>query len=196
MIDGRGQRAEGRRKHREGRPSAIYHLPSVPSVFHFLKIKSLLIFTMLALQNEFPLRQIKKMITAYLTFNGKTEEAFNFYKSVLGGEFTSFQRFGDTPQGGAMSEEDKKKIMHLSWKSGTGDLLMGNDHLDFMGGPFNAGNNFSLSLHPDSEAAADKLYKKLSEEGTVIMPMAKVFWGAYFGMFIDKFGIKWMINYQ
>ena len=71
---------------------------------------------------------------------------------------------------------------------------MGNDHLDMMGGPFTPGNNFSLSLHPDSEASADKLFANLSVGGTVTVPMSKAPWGDYFGMFTDKFGIKWMIN--
>ncbi len=90
------------------------------------------------------------MITAYVAFNGNAEEAFNFYRSILGGEFTNFQRFSDTPHGNDMSDKDKKKIMHITLTSPNG-ILMGNDHLDFMGGPFQAGNNFSLSLHPSSE---------------------------------------------
>jgi PhnB protein len=134
------------------------------------------------------------MIAAYLTFNGTTEEAFNFYRSVLGGMFTNFQRFGDTPHGEQMSDTDKKKIMHITLDSNRG-ILMGNDHIDFMG-PFQAGNNFSLSLNPESEEEAKQLFDRLSEGGNVIMPIDKVFWGAYFGMFIDRFGIKWMINYQ
>jgi PhnB protein len=73
---------------------------------------------------------------------------------------------------------------------------MGNDHLDFMGGPFQSGNNFSLSIHPSSEEEATQLFNGLSNGGIVIMPLDKVFWGAYFGMFIDKFGIQWMMNYE
>ena len=136
------------------------------------------------------------MITAYLTFNGNTEEAFNFYKSALGGEFTNLQRFGDTPHGEQMSDNDKKKIMHVALEAPHGVKLMGNDYMDFMGQPFNAGNNFSLSLHPDSEELADQLFNNLSAGGTVTMPLEKVFWGAYFGMFVDKFGIQWIVNHQ
>lgn len=136
------------------------------------------------------------MITAYLTFNGNTEEAFNFYKSALGGEFTNFQRFSDTPHGEQMSDNDKKKIMHVTLEAPHGLKLMGNDYLDFMGQPFNAGNNFSLSLHPDSEELADQLFNNLSTGGIVTMPLEKVFWGAYFGMFVDKFGIQWIVNHQ
>jgi PhnB protein len=134
------------------------------------------------------------MITAYLTFKGNTEEAFKFYRSVLGGEFTNFQRFGDTPHGEQMSETEKKMIMHVTLENSNG-TLMGNDHLDFMG-PFTVGNNFSLALHPESEATAKQLFDGLSQGGSIIMPLDKVFWGAYFGMFIDKFGIKWQVNYQ
>ena len=135
------------------------------------------------------------MIAPYLTFNGNTEEAFNFYKSVLGGDFTSFQRFGDTAHGENMSDKDKKKIMHISLKSSNG-MMMGNDHMDFMGEMFTTGNNFSLSIQPSSEEEAKRLFDGLSAGGHVIMPLDKVFWGAYFGMFVDKFGVKWLVNYQ
>ena len=135
------------------------------------------------------------MITAYLTFDGNTESAFNFYKSVLGGEFSSLQRFGDTPHRERMSETDRSKLMHVTLESAKGSL-MGNDHLEFMGGPFNAGNNFSLSIHPSSEDEARQLFDGLAAGGSVIMPLEKTFWGAYFGMLLDKFGVKWMVNYQ
>ena len=136
------------------------------------------------------------MLVAYVSFNGNTEEAFSFYRSALGGEFTNVQRFADSPQGGQMPDADKKKIMHIALEAPHGVKLMGNDHLDSMGGAFNAGNNFSLSLHPDSEELSDKLFNNLSAGGTVIVPMSKAPWGDYFGMFVDKFGIKWMINHQ
>lgn len=136
------------------------------------------------------------MIAAYITFNGNTEDAFNFYASALEGKITNLQRFGDSPHGGQMSDTDKKKVMHIALDAPYGVRLMGNDHLDSMGGPFVAGNNFSLSLHPDSEKLADKLFNDLSAGGKVIVPMAKAPWGDYFGMFFDKFGIKWMINKQ
>ena len=134
------------------------------------------------------------MLVAYVRFNGNTEEAFNFYKSALGGKITNVQRFSDSPGAGQMADADKNKIMHIALEAPNGIRLMGNDHLDFMGGPFMAGNNFSLSLHPDSEEVADKLFNNLSAGGTVTVPMSKAPWGDYFGMFTDKFGIKWMIN--
>jgi PhnB protein len=136
------------------------------------------------------------MLVAYITFNGNTEEVFNFYKSALGGEITSIQRFGDSPHGAQMSDADKKKIMHIALEAPNGIKLMGNDFLDFMGDSFKAGNNFSLSIHPDSEESADKFFNSLSAGGSVTVPMSKAPWGDYFGMFTDKFGIKWMINHQ
>lgn len=136
------------------------------------------------------------MLTAYITFNGKTEEAFNFYRSALGGKITNLQRFSDTPQGEQMPDAEKKKIMHVALEAQHGISLMGSDFIDFTGEPFNAGNNFSLSLHPDSEELSDKFFNSLSTGGTVIVPMGKASWGDYFGMFIDKFAIKWMINHR
>jgi PhnB protein len=135
------------------------------------------------------------MIVAYLTFNGNTEEAFNFYKSVLGGEFGNLQRFGDNDFGGPpMSEADQEKIMHVSLESDLG-TLMGNDHMEFMG-PFQTGNNIALSLHPESEEQAKEIFEGLSKDGEVIMPLEKAPWGALFGMLIDPFGIKWLVNFQ
>ena len=136
------------------------------------------------------------MIVAYITFNGNTEAAFDFYKNALNGTITNLQRFGDSQHGGQMNDEDKKKIMHIALEAPNGIKLMGNDFLDFMGEPFIAGNNFSLSFHPESEEMANKLFDRLSEGGSVTVPMSKAPWGDYFGMFTDKFGIKWMINHQ
>ena len=136
------------------------------------------------------------MLTAYITFNGNTEEAFNFYKSALNGTITNIQRFGDSPGGEQMPGADKNKIMHIALEAPNDVKLMGNDYIDFTGEPFTPGNNFSLSLHPDSEALADKLFNNLSEGGTIMVPMSKAPWGDYFGMFTDKFGMKWMVNHQ
>jgi len=135
------------------------------------------------------------MLVAYLLFNGNAEEAFNFYKSALGAEITNVQRNGDSPQGAQMSDADKKKIMHIALEGPQGIRLMASDYFDFTGEPFTTGNNFSLSLHPDSDALADELFNKLSAGGTVTVPMSKAPWGDYFGMFTDKFGIKWMVNH-
>jgi PhnB protein len=135
------------------------------------------------------------MINPNLKFNGVAEQAFNFYKAALGGEFISIQRFSDTPHGASMPAQDQNKIMYISLKTSKG-IISGNDHLDMMGGPLKQGNNFSLAVQTDSEAEADKIFKDLSEGGTVTVPIGKVFWGAYFGMLTDKFGVEWMVNHQ
>jgi len=124
------------------------------------------------------------MLVAYVSFNGNTEEAFNFYKSALGGNITNVQRFGDSPDGGQMADADKKKIMHIALEAPAGIRLMGNDHLEFMGGPSMAGNNFSLSLHPDSKEVADKLFANLSAGGTVTVSdeqstLGGLFWNVH-----------------
>ncbi len=131
----------------------------------------------------------------YLNFAGNTEEAFTFYKNALGVEIGMIQRFKDVP-GMQVSEADMDKIMHVSLPLGNGNVLMGTDTLESMGQKLNQGNNFSISINVDSEAEADKLFASLSAGGVVEMPLAKAFWGAYFGMFKDKFGIQWMINYE
>lgn len=135
-------------------------------------------------------------INPYLNFNGNTEEAFNFYKSVFGGEFVMLQRFKDIPGGEKMSAEDGEKIMHISLPIGQDTILMATDALESMGQKLSPGNNFYISISTASEEEADKLFYGLSEGGQVTMPLDKAFWGAYFGMFIDKFGIQWMVNYD
>src|SRR4051812_29282627 len=120
------------------------------------------------------------MIKANITFNGNAEEAFTFYASALNGTITQLHRFADMPNAGQMSDTDKQKVMHLTMEAPHGVVLMGNDYIDFMNKPFTAGNNFTLSLHPDNEALADQLFNSLSAGGTVTMPMGKVFWGSYF----------------
>jgi PhnB protein len=135
-------------------------------------------------------------INPYLNFNGNTEEAFNFYKSVFGGEFFMVQRFKDTPEGDRVPAQDADKIMHISLPIGSGNILMGTDELESMGHKLVAGNNFQLAIGTNSQEEADKLFYGLSEGGKVEVPLAKMFWGAYFGMFTDKFGTKWMVSYD
>ncbi|HVX52003.1 MAG TPA: VOC family protein, partial [Chitinophagaceae bacterium] len=127
---------------------------------------------------------------------GNTEAAFTFYKSVFGNEFITIQKFKDTPHGATMSDEDKEKIMHVSLPIGDNIILMGTDMLESMGQKLNAGNNFSLAIAPASKEEADKLFAALAAGGNVAMPLEKVFWGAYFGMLTDKFGVQWMVNYD
>ena len=135
-------------------------------------------------------------INPYLNFLGNTEEAFNFYKSVFGGEFSTFQRFRDIPGTETMPAGDLDKIMHVSLPIGNGNVLMATDALESAGHKVIIGNNINISITVDSEKEADQLFNGLSAGGKIEMAMEKTFWGAYFGMFEDKFGIKWMINYD
>ena len=140
-------------------------------------------------------------ISTYLNFSRNTEEVFNFYKSAFGGDFIDgkINRFGEMPpMEGAppLPEEDKNLVMHVALPILGGHLLMGTDAPESMGFTVNKGNNVYISIHTDSRAQADDLFKKLSDGGVVEMPMADMFWGDYYGSFADKFGIKWMINYS
>jgi PhnB protein len=136
-----------------------------------------------------------KAINPYLNFLGNTEEAFNFYKSVFGGEFTTLQRFRDTPDGDKVPVGEADKIMHVSLPIGS-SVLMGTDSLESMGHPpLQSGNNLHLTVEPDSEEEATRIFNSLSAGGKVTMPLARTFWGAYFGMLVDRFGVSWMVNY-
>ena len=140
-------------------------------------------------------------VSTYLNFPRNTEEAFNFYKSVFGGEFQTggFMRFGDMPPMEGMPpmpEGDKNLVSHVSLPILGGHLLMGSDAPESMGFNVVSGNNVQVNLVPDSKAEADRLFSALSAGGKVTMPMADQFWGAYFGSLIDKYGINWMINYS
>ena len=138
-------------------------------------------------------------VNPYFTFNGTCEEAFTFYKSVFGGEFAMIGKMKDMPpmEGcPSVSEADGNRIMHVSLPISKETILMGSDTMDSFGPQVVAGNNFSISINTDSTEEADKLFAGLSAGGKVTMPMAKSFWGAYFGMFTDKFGINWMINFD
>lgn len=135
-------------------------------------------------------------VNPYLNFAGNTEEAFNFYKSVFGGEFSSLQRFKDTPMAADMPAEVQEKIIHIGLPIGNGTTLMASDALESLGQNLAQGNNFHISLHPTSKEEATQLFNGLSEGGAIEMPLEDAFWGAYYGLFTDKFGIKWMINYE
>ncbi|MES2431104.1 MAG: VOC family protein [Bacteroidota bacterium] len=136
------------------------------------------------------------MINPYLNFPGNAEEAFNFYKSVFGGEFAMVQRFKDTTAPGELSAEDGEKMMHIALPLGNNNVLMASDVLESKGDKFIEGNNIYLSINTDSKEEADKLFNGLSAGGQVELPMADMFWGDYFGMLFDKFGIKWMISFH
>jgi len=133
----------------------------------------------------------------YLNFAGDTEEAFNFYKSVFGGEFTSVVRFKDMPMEGVnIPNEDKNKIMHIGLPIGKDNILMASDTLESLGQKLTQGNNVYISIHPESKEEADRIFYALSAGGTVEMPIADQVWGDYYGSFMDKFGAQWMVNYS
>ncbi|MEO7316216.1 MAG: VOC family protein [Ginsengibacter sp.] len=133
----------------------------------------------------------------YLNFNGNCEEAFNFYKSVFGNEFTYIGRFGDMPESEdyKVQEESKNKIMHVSLPIGK-SILMGSDTGGDWAPSFLQGNNFSISITGDSKDEADKLFNALAQDGKITMPLDHTFWGDYFGMLTDKFGINWMMSFN
>lgn len=137
-------------------------------------------------------------INPYLTFNGNCEDAFNFYKSVFGGSFPYIGRFGEMPpmDGVPVPDSEKNKIMHVSLPIGSNSILMGSDSSDAFGHANVPGNNFSISVNATNQNEADKLYNGLSNGGKQTMPMSKTFWGSYFGMLEDKFGIQWMVSFD
>jgi PhnB protein len=136
-------------------------------------------------------------VSTYLNFSRNTEEAFNFYKSVFGTEFTGIMRHRDVPvpegQAGP-SEEDKDLIINIQLPILGGHLLMGTDAPELMGFKVNQGNNVHICLQPDTRAEADRLFNELSAGGNVEIPIAEHFWGDYYGKFADKYGIHWMVN--
>ncbi|HQY21937.1 MAG TPA: VOC family protein [Ignavibacteria bacterium] len=136
--------------------------------------------------------------STYLNFARNTEEAFNFYRSVFGGEFTGgIYRFKDIPASDdmpPMPEDDKQLVMHVELAIIGGHMLMGTDAPESMGFNLKFGNNFSINLEPDTRAETEKLFKALSEGGKITTELQEMFWGAYFGSCTDKFGVQWMFN--
>jgi PhnB protein len=138
-------------------------------------------------------------INIYLNFNGNCEEAFNFYRSALGGEFSHVGRFKDMPQpegSEPISKEMGEKIMHISLPISKETVLMGSDTGGEWASSYQPGNNFSISITAESKEEADKLFDGLSNGGKITMPMNETFWGDYFGMFTDKFNINWMVSFN
>ncbi len=137
-------------------------------------------------------------VSTYLNFTNSTEEAFNFYKKVFGTEFPmGIMRFGDAPPSEgcpAPADADKNLVMHVALPILGGHMLMGSDAPEGMGFKVNMGNNFYISLSPDTRAETDSLFAALAEGGSVQMPLAEMFWGGYFGNLTDKFGVQWMFN--
>ena len=137
-------------------------------------------------------------INPYLTFLGNCEEAFNFYKSIFGGEFSDVNRFSEMPpqEGVTIPESYGDKIMHISLPISGEIVLMGSD----TGGDWAAdtviGNNITLSINAENKEKADYYFNSLSEGGKITMPLAETFWGDYFGMWTDKFNINWMVSFN
>lgn len=133
----------------------------------------------------------------YLNFNGNCEEAFTFYKSVFGGEFNYLGRFGEMPESEEykVPEADKNKIMHVGLSIGS-SILMGSDTGGEWAPSFVQGNNFSISITAESKQEADTLFHELAVGGQITMPMDNAFWGEYFGMLTDRFGINWMVSFK
>lgn len=138
-------------------------------------------------------------VNIYLTFNGNCEDAFNFYKSIFGGEFTYIGRFKDMPAEEGqppMPDSDKDLIMHVGLPISREALLMGSDVGSEWGKNFVQGNNFSISVGADSKNEVERIFKGLSDGGQITMPLNETFWSPYFGMLTDKFGVNWMIGLE
>jgi len=137
-----------------------------------------------------------RKINVYITFNGDCEEAFNFYRSVFGGDFQFIGRYKDVPpsERELFQPGNEEKIMHVSLPISKETILMGCDSAELHGGGTVVGDNISLSIDTDSKEEANQLFAALSAGGKVKMPMAETFWGAYFGVLTDRFGINWLIN--
>ena len=138
-------------------------------------------------------------VNPYLIFNGTCEAAFLFYQSVFGGEFPYMGKFKDMPPSDdencpPPSAEEAERIMHVSLPIGD-TVLMGSDSTS-QSGDVAMGDNVFISINTESRSEADRIFNGLSAGGKVTMPMDNTFWGAYFGMFTDKFGIHWMINFD
>lgn len=138
-------------------------------------------------------------VSTYLNFTRNTEEAFNYYKSIFGGEFYGgkITRFGDipeSPENPPMAEEDKNLVMHVELRILDCHTLMGTDAPESMGFKVNFGNNSHINLQPDTREETKQLFDKLSAGGNVTMDLQDMFWGDYFGSCTDKFGVQWMFN--
>ena len=135
-------------------------------------------------------------INSYLNFNGNAEEVFNFYKAIFGGEFANIVRFKDLPANGhSICEHEANKMAHIALPIGP-NVLMGNDVPEAMGKTNERENRYKISIGAESREEADKIFHGLSAGGEVEMPIQESPWGSYFGMFRDKYGIEWMVDYD
>ena len=137
------------------------------------------------------------LINPHVNFNGNAEEAFTFYKSVFGGEFAKVLRFKDLANTEfPVAEEDENKIMHIALPIGKSNVLMANDVPEFLGKVNENENRSKISISTESKEEADKLFNGLSAGGKIEMPITDSPWGSYFGMFRDKYGIEWMVDFD
>jgi PhnB protein len=137
-------------------------------------------------------------VSTYLNFMGNTQEAFTFYREVFGTDFIGdVQRMGDVPSNPdvpPLSELEQHMVMHIELPILGGHVLMGTDMIQSLGHQLHIGNNTTVMLEPDSREDADRLYGMLSQDSTEATGMMEMFWGAYWGVCLDRFGIRWMIN--
>jgi PhnB protein len=137
------------------------------------------------------------LINPHINFNGNAEEAFTFYKSVFGGEFARVVRMKDLASAEfSVTEKDENKILHIALPIGKSNVLMGNDVPEFLGKVNEKENRSKISISTESKEEADQLFNGLSAGGEIEMPISDSPWGSYFGMFRDKYGIEWMVDFD
>lgn len=136
------------------------------------------------------------MINPYLLFAGNAEEAFTFYKSIFGGEFSFIAKFQGSPGSEKLTDAEQNQLMHVALPMGKNNLLMASDTPKSMGYEVAYGNGISLCVHTESREEADTIFNKLSDGATIEQPLADMFWGDYYGLLTDKFAIRWMIIYS
>jgi len=133
----------------------------------------------------------------YLNFMGDTEAAFDLYRSVFGGDFAVLQRMSEVPPdpaGPTLTEQERDLIMHVELPIMDGTSLFGTDMLESMGHELRLGNNVTISLAFDELEEASRVFAALSEDGSDVMPLTHMFWGAHWGTCADRFGVRWMFN--
>lgn len=137
-------------------------------------------------------------IHPYLNFEGKTEEAIRTYEKILGGKVSEIHRFGSMPpmDGIELTSAQKNLVLHVALELPGGQMIMASDIVEGLNPKLVEGNNYSISIHPDSKAEADRIFNALAQGGAITMPLADQFWGDYFGSVTDRYGINWMVNYS
>lgn len=136
-------------------------------------------------------------INPYVHFNGNAEEAFTFYKTVFGGEFAKIMRYKNLSSAEfPVAENDANRLMHIALPIGKSSMLMGSDVLEIMGQVTENDNRNTISINAESREEADKLFNGLSAGGKIEMPITDGPFGSYFGMFADKYGVEWMVNFD